>query len=274
MLAAGHRRQKRDLVAIGHGGVHARVLCVARARHGCARTAPSPETRAASCCPHAGQRRAARHVALQFAARRRSPAAAQTGARSRACAPPRFRRARLVVRVGRGAFDPHVAALEVLVLPDRRDLLHPLDRVAARRECVGAVRRRRDDGDAGLADLQPAEAVVNAELAAGQRVRDLLVDPRERLQRERLVRLVFEERARARPRFSPRTRPRKLATAPTGARMCASTRSVERVERRARPRSRANRAAGIDREYSAGLRAGASDGSRSRQALSSMLLQK
>ena len=37
----------------------------------------------------------------------------------------------LVVGIRRRALDPDVAALEVLVLPDRRDLLDALDRVAA-----------------------------------------------------------------------------------------------------------------------------------------------
>ena len=36
-----------------------------------------------------------------------------------------------------------------------------LDRVAARGKRIGAVRRRRGDRDAGLADLQPADAVVD-----------------------------------------------------------------------------------------------------------------
>ena len=47
---------------------------------------------------------------------------------------------RVVVRISRGPLDPHFAALEVLVLPDRRDLLDPFDRVARRGKGVGAMR--------------------------------------------------------------------------------------------------------------------------------------
>ena len=49
-----------------------------------------------------------------------------------------------VLRVGGGALQPDVTAFEMLVLPDRHDLLHPLDGVAARCERVDAVRRGGD----------------------------------------------------------------------------------------------------------------------------------
>src|SRR5260370_17062171 len=61
----------------------------------------------------------------------------------------------LVGRIGRGPFNPDVPALEVLVFPDRRDLLDPLDRIAARREGVGAVRRRGGNPAARFADGAP-----------------------------------------------------------------------------------------------------------------------
>ena len=73
---------------------------------------------------------------------------------------------RLVVGIGRRTFDPDVAALEVLVLPDRRDLLDALDRVAARGKRVRAMRRRRRDHDAGLADLEAAGAMVDGQRAS------------------------------------------------------------------------------------------------------------
>src|SRR5689334_20432682 len=47
---------------------------------------------------------------------------------------------RIVVhRIRRGSFDPNLATLEVLVLPDRRDLFDALDRVSARSERFRAV---------------------------------------------------------------------------------------------------------------------------------------
>jgi len=57
----------------------------------------------------------------------------------RACDPARLVARRLVVRIGGGAFEPHVAAFEVFVLPDRNNLLDALDRVTARGEGVGAM---------------------------------------------------------------------------------------------------------------------------------------
>src|SRR5437762_12242946 len=90
--------------------------------------------------------------------RLRCRAAGQTTARSRACDPLRLRPRPLVVRVGGRAFNPDVAAVEKLALPDRRDLLDALDRVAARRVGVAAVRRPYDNRDARVADLEPADS--------------------------------------------------------------------------------------------------------------------
>ena len=71
------------------------------------------------------------------------------------------KRPRLFVSGIRGRpLDPHVTAFEVLVLPDRRDLLHALDRVPARSERVGTVRRRRRNRHAGLADVDAPGAVI------------------------------------------------------------------------------------------------------------------
>jgi hypothetical protein len=65
--------------------------------------------------------------------------------------------------------DPDFAALEKLVLPDRRDLLDPLDRVAAGGIRVAAMRRPRRNRDARFADLEPPDPVCSASRALGQR---------------------------------------------------------------------------------------------------------
>src|SRR4051812_24867037 len=70
----------------------------------------------------------------------------------------------------RTAPDPLLAALVDLLLPERHALLERVDRVLARCERVGAVRRGDGDHDARLADADPADAVVDgdrAELVAG-----------------------------------------------------------------------------------------------------------
>src|SRR5688572_1769332 len=51
-------------------------------------------------------------------------------------------------------------SVEMLVLPDRHNLLHALDGITARRERVGPVRRRGDDDDAGFAQLEIGRAHV------------------------------------------------------------------------------------------------------------------
>ena len=109
---------------------------------GRARSRPLPPSRAA-------RRRA------PFRSPRRSPAAARTAAPSPACA---FRLGvRPRPRDSPSHLDPRLAAVEVLVLPDGHDLLHPLDGVAARRERRSAMGRGRDDRDARLANSQPSK---------------------------------------------------------------------------------------------------------------------
>ena len=92
----------------------------------------------------------------------RYPEAVRRDVRSRACPPYRFDARRLVVRVGGRTFYPHLATFEELVLPDRHNLLHALDHVAARREGVGPVRACRGDDDAGFADSEAPVAMVTA----------------------------------------------------------------------------------------------------------------
>src|SRR5688572_10853537 len=117
----------------------------------------------------------------------------RTPLRSRARDPVRRQLCLLVVRVGDGAFQPDFAALEMLVLPDRHNLLHPLDRVPAGGEGVCPVRRCRDDDDAGFADLDTADPMVHGDAGIRPRLPRLGHDQLERAYRERLVRLVFEE---------------------------------------------------------------------------------
>src|SRR5205823_3689424 len=57
--------------------------------------------------------------------------------------------------------EPLLAALVDLLLPERHRLLERVDRVLARRQRVVAVRRRDGDRDARLADLDPADPVVD-----------------------------------------------------------------------------------------------------------------
>ena len=116
------------------------------------------------------------------------PQPRERAARSRACHPLRFSPRALVVRIGRGALDPDVAALEELALPDRRDLLHALDRVAARRERVGldaaSLRRSRRllrrspagrSGDAAPAARPASASAVSAAIRSKALIAERLV---------------------------------------------------------------------------------------------------
>src|SRR5947209_12777665 len=53
----------------------------------------------------------------------------------------------------------------MFLLPDRDQLLEPVDRVTAGGEGVGPVRATDGEGDADLPDLQPAEAVDHDDIA-------------------------------------------------------------------------------------------------------------
>src|SRR5262245_25382496 len=57
--------------------------------------------------------------------------------------------------------DPHLAVLEVLLLPHRHDLLQRVDGVRARVEGFASMGRRHGDDDARLSDLQPAHPVLH-----------------------------------------------------------------------------------------------------------------
>jgi hypothetical protein len=64
--------------------------------------------------------------------------------------------------------------------------------MAYRQAWKGPVRRRDDDGDARLADLEPADPVVNRDERAWPVPVDFAFDPLEDLHRQRAVRLVFQ----------------------------------------------------------------------------------
>src|SRR5262249_37350847 len=123
-------------------------------------------------------------------------AAAQTAARSRACAstllgagyPVGLLACRLVVRIRRCALEPDVAAVEILPLPDRPDLFDALDRIPGCSERIRPVRRSGGDDDAGLANLEPADAMVHRESGRGPQAGGLIDNPPQRAHRERLVR--------------------------------------------------------------------------------------
>src|SRR5688572_5668511 len=59
------------------------------------------------------------------------------------------------------SFNPYFPILEELLLPDRDNLLQPVDRILARVERRSAVRRRDDDRDTRLANVHMTEAVNN-----------------------------------------------------------------------------------------------------------------
>src|SRR5258705_3537129 len=110
--------------------------------------------------------------------RLRCRAAGRTAARSRACDTLRLRPRALVVGVGGRAFNPDVAAVEKLALPDPRDLLDALDRVAARRLGVAAVLRTHHNRDARVADFEPADAMMQGQPRARPPIADLGGDAR------------------------------------------------------------------------------------------------
>ena len=157
ILPAGDRRQERDFVAVA-------ALSPTSAS---SRRSPPPTSSARSRAAPAS-RRPARSTPLRRwpglarpgPARRSRPgrAAGEQPDRSRACDAVRRLACRLVIGVGGGAFQPDVATLEVLVLPDRHDLLDALDRVAARRKRVGTVRRGGHDDDARLRRARAARS--------------------------------------------------------------------------------------------------------------------
>ena len=128
------------------GASHAGKIRVDGARHGAGRTGASAGMLGGERLPDVADRWRRRGTStLALGCARPARAAARTAALSRACPFQRGLPRRVVGRIGRRAFDPGVAVLEELVLPDRRDLLDALDRVAAQLKRLGrdAPRRRR-----------------------------------------------------------------------------------------------------------------------------------
>ena len=123
-----------------------REVGVDRARHGAAERRREPDAGRQRRCQTSATRAPARHVARAIARAGQLAQSRETTGPSRACALQRAsRRAAVVVGIGHRAFDPRFAILEELVFPDRRDLLHALDRVRGRPETPrrGGPRPRR-----------------------------------------------------------------------------------------------------------------------------------
>src|SRR5439155_5255809 len=77
--------------------------------------------------------------------------------------------------------DPDRSVVGVLLLPDRHDLLEPVDREPAGGEGFSAVRRRDRDHDGVVPDRECADAVVHGDAQrspTGLRLRDDLADLR------------------------------------------------------------------------------------------------
>ena len=136
----------------------------------------------------------------------RSRANSRTVTRMRPAPPPR---APLIVGIGGRALDPDVAAVEEFVLPDRRDLLDALDRVAARGERVAAMRRRGGDRHARFADLEPADPMVQREPRARPSLADLAAIRSNAFSASGSYASYSRYRTR-RPRLWLRTRPRNV----------------------------------------------------------------
>ena len=90
------------------------------------------------------------------------------------------------------SLDPDFPILEVLLLPDRDNLLQTVDGVFAGVERGAAVRRRDDDRDAGLADFHMTQSVNDRDAADVPGGTHELPDFLHCLERHRLVGLILE----------------------------------------------------------------------------------
>src|SRR5579875_708204 len=103
------------------------------------------------------------------------------------------------------ASDPQLAALEVLLFPDRNDLLDAIDREPTRLEGFAAMGRRDRDCDRGLTDIDAADTMGNCDthdretFACGARNLAHLAE------RHRLVGFVLEPRHAASGIIDPRS---------------------------------------------------------------------
>src|SRR5258708_38553024 len=89
------------------------------------------------------------------------------------------------------AADPHFAALEVFLLPDRHDFLQPIDREAAGLEGFCAMRRRDRDRYRGLADIDQADAMAYGDTHDLPSLARLAREPAHLAERHRLAGLVL-----------------------------------------------------------------------------------
>ena len=175
--------------------VHARVIHVDRAADIDARRARAPGCSASELAPDRqnGGRRV--HVAHQLASHRRCPAAGRRAAPSRACAPVRrFRRAvsssgSAVAPSSHDSPPSKCSCFQMGTICFTRSIVY---RHAA--NAVAAVRRGHDNHDARLADLQPADAVVQRQPLLGPALAGLVARcARSARNGQRLVGLVFQE---------------------------------------------------------------------------------
>src|SRR3954468_24224130 len=94
------------------------------------------------------------------------------------------------------AAKPGSAIRIVLFLPDRHDLLDPLDRVPASLECGVAVCRGNADDDTSLPNREWPDAVNNGHAIDTPAFLDLIADLRHGQLGGRRIRFVFEMRDR------------------------------------------------------------------------------
>src|ERR1700730_2094283 len=90
------------------------------------------------------------------------------------------------------AADPYFAALEVFLLPDRHDLLQPVDREAAGFKGLGTMRRRDRDRDRSLADIDQADAMTDRDADDTPSLARLARQPAHLAERHRLVSFVLQ----------------------------------------------------------------------------------
>src|SRR5580658_777286 len=90
------------------------------------------------------------------------------------------------------AADPHFAAFEIFLLPDRRDFLQPVDREAAGLERFPTMRRRDRDRDRSLADVYQTDTMVNRDTHDLPSLARLACEPAHLAERHRLVSLVLQ----------------------------------------------------------------------------------
>src|SRR5712691_3734155 len=95
-------------------------------------------------------------------------------------------------RMRRLASYPHLAALEVFLLPDRHDFLDPIDSKPACLERLSAMRRRDRDRYRRLADIDEPDSMLNRDTHNLPPLSRLTCELPHLAQRHRFVSLVLE----------------------------------------------------------------------------------